>query len=63
MIQAQRASGFTLPFLLGTVLGVLSGAVIGMLVSRPAIQFAQRLIEKATGANEGEGPRLDLLLQ
>lgn len=63
MIQAQRASGFTLPFVLGTLVGILSGAVIGMVVSRPAISLVQRVIEKATGADEGEGPRLDLLLQ
>lgn len=63
MIQAPRASGFTLPFLLGTLVGILSGTVIGMVVSRRAISLAQRFIEKASGADEGEGPRLDLLLQ
>lgn len=63
MIQAQRASGFTLPFLLGTLVGVLSGTLVGVLFARPVISLFQRAFEKATGADEGEGPRLDLLLQ
>jgi hypothetical protein len=63
MIQADRTSGFTLPFLLGTILGVLSGTLFGVLVARRVIALTQRIVERATGAEEGEGPRLDLLLQ
>jgi tetrahydromethanopterin S-methyltransferase subunit C len=63
MIQADRTSGFTLPFLLGTIFGVLSGTVVGVLLARRVIALTQRLVEKATGSEEGEGPRLDLLLQ
>lgn len=63
MIQAQRSSGFTLPFLLGTLFGVLSGTLVGVLIGRHVVSLMQRLLEKATGADEGEGPRLDLLLQ
>lgn len=63
MIQAQRSGGFTLPFLLGTLIGVLSGTLVGVLVSRRVVALIQRAFEKVTGADEGEGPRLDLLLQ
>lgn len=63
MIQPQRASGFTLPFLLGTLVGVLSGTLVGVLVARPVTSIVQRAFERLTGAEEGEGPRLDLLLQ
>jgi hypothetical protein len=63
MLQAHRSSGFTLPFLLGTVLGIVSGTLVGVLVARRLIALVQRMVEKATGSEEGEGPRLDLLLQ
>jgi tetrahydromethanopterin S-methyltransferase subunit C len=63
MIQVDRNSGFTLPFLLGTVVGVISGTLVGVLVARRVIGLSQRIIEKATGSEQGEGPRLDLLLQ
>lgn len=63
MIQANRSSGFTLPFLIGTAFGVVSGTLVGVLVARHVIGFSQRIVEKATGSEKGEGPRLDLLLQ
>jgi tetrahydromethanopterin S-methyltransferase subunit C len=63
MAQIDRSGGFTLPFLLGTIVGVVSGTLVGVLVARRVIALLQRLFEKATGSDEGEGPRLDLLLQ
>jgi tetrahydromethanopterin S-methyltransferase subunit C len=63
MIQGDQKSGFTLPFLLGTTIGVISGTVVGVLVARRVISLTQRIVEKATGSEQGEGPRLDLLLQ
>jgi hypothetical protein len=61
--RRQRGGGFTVPFLLGTVFGVVSGTLVGVLAARRIIALTQRLFERATGAEEGEGPRLDLLLQ
>ena len=63
MIQADRSSGFTLPFLLGTLFGIISGALLGVLASRHVIGLIQRIAEKATGSDDGDGPRFDLLLQ
>jgi hypothetical protein len=63
MIQGDRSSGFTLPFLLGTFIGVVSGTLVGVLLARRAIALGQRVVEKMTGSEEGEGPRFDLLLQ
>jgi hypothetical protein len=63
MIQADRTSGFTLPFMLGTILGVLGGTLVGVLISRQIIGLMQRIAERATGSEKGDGPRLDLLLQ
>lgn len=63
MIQVDRKSDFTLPFLLGTTIGIISGTLVGVLVARRIIALSQRIVEKATGSEKGEGPRLDLLLQ
>jgi tetrahydromethanopterin S-methyltransferase subunit C len=63
MIHADRSSGFTLPFVLGTVIGIVSGTLVGVLLARQVISLSQRLVEKATGSEQGDGPRLDLLLQ
>ena len=63
MLQADRRSGFTFPFLLGTSIGIVSGALVGVLLARRVIALTQRMVERATGSEEGEGPRLDLLLQ
>jgi hypothetical protein len=63
MIQADRSTGFALPFLLGTIFGILSGTLVGVLVARHIIALFQRLVERATGSEQGDGPRFDLLLQ
>jgi tetrahydromethanopterin S-methyltransferase subunit C len=63
MIQADRSSGFTIPFLLGTFIGIISGTLVGVLVAKRVIALTERIVEKATGVEKGEGPRLDLLLQ
>jgi tetrahydromethanopterin S-methyltransferase subunit C len=63
MIEAGRGGGFTIPFMLGTILGVVSGTVVGVLVARRVIALSQRLLDRATETEAGEGPRLDLLLQ
>jgi tetrahydromethanopterin S-methyltransferase subunit C len=63
MINADRSSGFTVPFVLGTIFGIVSGTLVGVLVGRRVIALTQRLVEKATGSDRGDGPRLDLLLQ
>ncbi|TVR72871.1 MAG: hypothetical protein EA415_09165 [Sphaerobacteraceae bacterium] len=63
MIQVSQKTGFTVPFLLGTTIGIISGTLVGVLVGRHIIGLTQRAVEKATGSERGEGPRLDLLLQ
>lgn len=63
MTKVDRKSGFTLPFVLGTLFGIVSGTLVGVLVGRRVIALVQRIVEKATGSEAGEGPRLDLLLQ
>jgi hypothetical protein len=65
--QSQRGIGYSpvVPFLLGTAVGGLAGAVIGTLLSGHAAHLFSTLIEvvERRDADERGRPKFELLLQ
>ena len=64
--RKDSTSGSTLPFLLGTAVGVSAGVVAGALCARYGLQLVSATVgvfDRRTDRHDGERPRFDLLLQ
>jgi uncharacterized membrane protein YccC len=62
-MNLKPTSGFTLPFLFGTALGMVGGAVIGMFVAQYVFRLFSALVARAQSDDADDRLRLDLLLQ
>jgi uncharacterized membrane protein len=62
MNQRSR-SGFALPFLFGTALGLVGGAVLGIFIAQRMFRLFEHVVTRVYREDSSEGIRLDLLLQ